>query len=498
MSSPPVGGLPNIDAEDLFEHAPVGYVITDGDWKILRVNQTLLDWLHLEHEDLVETHFSHLLTAPGRIYHETHYAPLVLHQGQVGEVAADLTRRDAAPLPVLLGSHSRGQGAGGRIRTSLVRVEERRRYESELLAARRRAEDSEQRTHALHDAVARLVGATTEEHVAASLHLAGTALPGALDASAWMLDKLGELREVGRKRSQPRRIAVTADHPAAQCFRDREVVVDRRVNMLAVPLGPDEAHGVFSVAMASIDGLPEHDRELITTLARQAGQALERIAIHRRRQDVLHAAARDLHLPLTVVVGHAASLEELLEDRLTEGEDAALRRLHGVAQRMQDLVADFLELARIEEGHVELVREPHDVGPILHDAAEFVRQRTAGEGVSVQVTHLVENTRALVDPEALRMALTNLLTDAVNLTPRTEHVTVAVTATETTVDIVVTDLGAAPLAEGDWVQASTSDAPARSAIGHTVARGFVEAMGGHLVVEDTPTGGTVEVRLRRA
>ena len=75
------------------------------DGTILRVNQTFLTWTGHRREDLVgRTRFPELLSPGGRIYHETHYAPLLRMQGAVREIAVEVVCADGAPLPALINS----------------------------------------------------------------------------------------------------------------------------------------------------------------------------------------------------------------------------------------------------------------------------------------------------------------------------------------------------------------------------------------------------------
>lgn len=86
-------------AEELYEHPPCGYLSTAPDGRIVRVNSTLLSWLGHSRDQVVERMtFSDLLTVGGRVYHETHFAPLLRMQGRVGGVAraAQGRRRQAA------------------------------------------------------------------------------------------------------------------------------------------------------------------------------------------------------------------------------------------------------------------------------------------------------------------------------------------------------------------------------------------------------------------
>jgi sigma-B regulation protein RsbU (phosphoserine phosphatase) len=129
---------PEQSAEELFEEAPCGYLTTTPDGTILRLNRTIERWLGIRRDDLIgRRRFVDLLSPGSRIYHETHYAPLLRLQKEVKEIALDLTREDGAPLPVLVNSMLVGEGDATGIRTTIFDASERRRYERELLTARR-------------------------------------------------------------------------------------------------------------------------------------------------------------------------------------------------------------------------------------------------------------------------------------------------------------------------------------------------------------------------
>lgn len=139
-------------AEDLYEHAPCGFLSALADGTIVKANQTFLTWTGYERDDLVgRRRFQDLLTAGGRIYHETHYAPLLRMQGAVREIALEIVAADGERLPVLVNSTLRPDTAGSPplIRTTVFDATNRRRYEAELLRARRQAEESEARARRL-------------------------------------------------------------------------------------------------------------------------------------------------------------------------------------------------------------------------------------------------------------------------------------------------------------------------------------------------------------
>jgi PAS domain S-box-containing protein len=130
------------ELEDLFENAPCGYVSADADGTVGKANRTLADWLGIPASAIVGRRFHDLLTIPGKIYYETHFAPLLRMQGFFHEVALDMVCADGSRLPVLVNAVER-RGEQGELRFTRITVfnaSDRRRYEQELLQARRGAE----------------------------------------------------------------------------------------------------------------------------------------------------------------------------------------------------------------------------------------------------------------------------------------------------------------------------------------------------------------------
>ena len=139
-------------AEDLYEHAPCGYLSTLLDGQIVKINQTLLEWLGRFREDVVgKRRFADLLTVGGRLYHETHFAPLLRMQGEIGGIALELVTATGGRLPVLVTSKIK-TGVDGQpllIRTTVFDASDRRAYERELLRARQEADTERQRVQHL-------------------------------------------------------------------------------------------------------------------------------------------------------------------------------------------------------------------------------------------------------------------------------------------------------------------------------------------------------------
>jgi sigma-B regulation protein RsbU (phosphoserine phosphatase) len=128
---------PTEELEDLYEHAPCGYLSADAQGRIVKVNRTFLDWTGHAAGNILGKRIPDLFNVAGRIFFETHFAPLLRMQGYFHEVALDLVKADGTRLAVLANASER-RDPEGRLRfTRLVVMQatQRRRHERELSTA---------------------------------------------------------------------------------------------------------------------------------------------------------------------------------------------------------------------------------------------------------------------------------------------------------------------------------------------------------------------------
>ena len=178
------------DPRELYEDAPCGYISAAPDGELVKVNETLLRWTGYKREELLGRRFQDLLTPGGRIYHETHYAPLLRMQGAVREIALELVRADGRRLPVLVNSVLRTAADGQPllVRTTVFDATHRRRYERELLLARERARDARRRIERLNRLSTALAAAVDTRQMAAAAVAALAEDLGAADVSLALVD----------------------------------------------------------------------------------------------------------------------------------------------------------------------------------------------------------------------------------------------------------------------------------------------------------------------
>jgi sigma-B regulation protein RsbU (phosphoserine phosphatase) len=133
---------PPPEALALLDAAPCGLLQTAADGMLLRVNLTFCRWVGHDAEALVgQKRFQDLLSMGARIFHQTHWAPLLRMQGSVSEVKLDVLHRDGSRIPMVINAVRR-QEDGVEVHDLAAYVaRDRDVYERELVASRKRLEE---------------------------------------------------------------------------------------------------------------------------------------------------------------------------------------------------------------------------------------------------------------------------------------------------------------------------------------------------------------------
>lgn len=132
--------LPSFEA--LYEDAPCGMLVTAANGSFLRVNQTFCRWIGHAASDLVGTRtLQSLLTVGGKIFHHTHWAPLLQMQGSVREVKLDFVHADGHKIPFVMNAQRREWHGEALHEVAVFVAEDRHKYELELLKARKRSDE---------------------------------------------------------------------------------------------------------------------------------------------------------------------------------------------------------------------------------------------------------------------------------------------------------------------------------------------------------------------
>jgi two-component system, OmpR family, sensor kinase len=216
----------------------------------------------------------------------------------------------------------------------------------------------------------------------------------------------------------------------------------------------------------------------------------EREATEAKLRRFLSDASHELRTPLTSIQGYA-ELFRLGRDDDRVDLDLLARRIEGESARMRQLVEDLLALARLDEVG-ELVREPVDLAVLAADACSDAAVVDGGRRITLDAPQPVP---VAGDPDHLRRAIGNLVTNALRHTPAGTPVTVRAVVRAGRGAVEVRDRGpglpaeALPRVFDRFWRADPSRSGDGTGLGLAIVHAVATEHGGRATAENAPGGG---------
>lgn len=216
--------------------------------------------------------------------------------------------------------------------------------------------------------------------------------------------------------------------------------------------------------------------------------------IQKSQEMYTHTISHDLRTPLTVIQGHAQLLEEALKGKGGAGELFHTGAILQASVRMQVMIEDLVEAARLEGGELKLAKEPVDLEVFL---SEFLRRSsTALDPQRLRLDISPKGPEIFADPMRLERVMNNLLTNALKYSPPHSPVFVRTRPEKDEMIVEVEDRGMGIVPEDlphifeRFYLTRTGRKGGGVGLGLYIARMVVEAHGGTIRVESEPGKGT--------
>jgi signal transduction histidine kinase len=132
-----------------------------------------------------------------------------------------------------------------------------------------------------------------------------------------------------------------------------------------------------------------------------------------RGTDILATVAHDLRTPLSVIFMNARSIVDTVQETTTK---EAVEDVIRAAARMDRLLTDLLDVARIESGTLRIVKRRHDAGAIVTEVVRSYRPLFADRGLTLQGQRPASAMNAFFDHDRIVQVLSNLLGNAMKFT----------------------------------------------------------------------------------
>jgi two-component system sensor histidine kinase KdpD len=230
-------------------------------------------------------------------------------------------------------------------------------------------------------------------------------------------------------------------------------------------------------------------------LAAEAARIRVQMETEKLRSSLLSAVSHDLRTPLSVITGAASTLLDGSDTIQPNLRRELLESILDEAGHLNRLVANLLDMTRLEAGAIEVHKEWQSVEEIVGAALGRTSQQLKGHSI---VTHVQPELPFVpMDDLLIEQVLANLLENAAKYSPPGAPIELTGFANDTTLTVEVADHGPGlPPTDLNRVfekfyRAANSSGRPGAGLGLAICRGIIELHGGQIEAENRPGGGTV-------
>jgi signal transduction histidine kinase len=271
-------------------------------------------------------------------------------------------------------------------------------------------------------------------------------------------------------------------------------------NIIFLPLvSRGQSIGIVAAVPSQEKPFTPEDVPLFVELARRASLAIDNARLYleskqavRAREEVLAIVSHDLRNPLNAVILGASLLQ--LSDSLSPEDREQIDIIHISAKRMTRLIADLLDVTRLEGGkQLPIDPAPVPVAELLGEAYELFKGQAAASSITLQTQDV--DAMVLADRHRVLQVLSNLVGNSMKFTPQGGVVSMRAEKKPTEVLFTVSDTGPGIPRQNledifsPYWQAKRAERLG-AGLGLPIAKGIVESHGGRIWVESEQGKGT--------
>jgi len=212
--------------------------------------------------------------------------------------------------------------------------------------------------------------------------------------------------------------------------------------------------------------------------------------LERVRQDFVANVSHELKTPLTSILGYVEALIDGAKDD-SETLKRFLNIIDSHARRMNKLISDLLELAKIESGNYQLIKSGNSLKSLIEGCLTVFKDEFEKKSVSFELKIDEGSERVLVDKSKMDLVLNNLIDNAVKYTPELGRISIEARSLKDYIEVRVVDTGIGiPSNEIDRIferfyraDKARSRELGGTGLGLSIVKHIIEAHGGKVWVE---------------
>ncbi|BAY61292.1 two-component hybrid sensor and regulator [Calothrix brevissima NIES-22] len=412
------------EVEDLYNNAPCGYHSLDSEGCLIKVNETELQWLGYNREEMLGQPLVNFFTESSRLAFITNY-PTFKERGWAKDLEYDMVCKDGSILPVLISATAVKDAHGNYLynRATLFDISDARQQAAQRKQAQKELEESRTMLRLILDTIpqrvfwkdrnSRFLGCNpgfAQDYQLTPVDIIGKTdaeLPWAKWADAYRADDAMVM--------QTKTAKLGNEEPTTNVNGE---LIWLRTSKVPLTNSAGEVIGI----LGSYEDIT--DRKQAEEQLRQTNEELARAT--RLKDEFLANMSHELRTPLNAILGMSEGFQEGVFGILNQRQAKAIATIERSGKHLLELINDILDLSKIESGKMELQLSEVSVSSLCDASMGFIKQMALKKNISLS-TMIASNIGYIqADDRRLRQVLINLLTNAVKFTADGGSVTLEV------------------------------------------------------------------------
>jgi PAS domain S-box-containing protein len=413
-----------VDVEELYQNAPCGYFSFLPNGKIIKANRTLLDWLSCTDEEvLLQKKFTDLIARGGAIYYEMIFLPSIKMHGRINEINFDIIRNDGSTFPALINSvavRDKTQKLLA-INATVFDITDRKRYESELLRAKRAADNEKTKFEYLANLIPDII---------------------------WTASATGQFDYVNDRFASY--FNMDCSYLAAQTLLELVYPDDAR-KFLRAWTNAIRSGNDLVIQVRLLNQFSNYEWHLIRSIAHKGddGAVLkwfgsctninEQVMALQRKDEFIQIASHELKTPITSLKAYN---QLLLRTEVSEKAKNFLRKSASTITNLQFLVSSLLDVTQIDSRQLTIDHAPVSLIEIIEQSIDLVSFSYTSHQILMELSS-ADKMIVKADKQRLTQVMINLISNAIKYSPGKDSVVIKVNKNEdqSLVRVEVTDFG---------------------------------------------------------
>jgi PAS domain S-box-containing protein len=220
--------------------------------------------------------------------------------------------------------------------------------------------------------------------------------------------------------------------------------------------------------------------------------------INQRQSDFVSMVAHEIRSPLNSVMAQIKVVQDGLAGDVTQKQGEILGRASEKINGLVSLASELLNMASREAGLIALERTECDMTEVIKDQVDFHQAKAQAKGIQIKLEPLTDLPPVLANKQNMEEVLSNLLSNAINYTPRKGKISVSACPGKHHLCISISDTGFG-IAEEDLnrifdrfyrVKNDKTRYIIGTGLGLSIVKSIVEAHDGMIQVESKPGHGS--------